>query len=265
MISTTLSKNLKLVSYLLKNFSYFYHINSINLRLDKYKKNFEELKLCGVSVIKNLITKDSCKNIIQLINQFIKERKKNIDISESLDHRLYGIENFSIDCRNFLYNKKLLDLVYKYENNTKIIDSLCLGAYIKYVENGKGSGLGWHRDRTNFKFRYSKAMVYLNEVNYKNGPFQYLIGSHKLRNIIKINYKYNLAYSQKWFDDDFVNKISTELDIKIKTLLADPGDCIIFDGTGIHRGMPLKEGFRYAITNYYRFDKEELLPFKLIN
>jgi hypothetical protein len=264
-MNSILNKNINLVSYLVKNFFYFYHINKLNLRLSKFEKNLKELKLYGVSVIKNFITQKSCENIVQLIDQFIKEKKNNIDISESLDHRLYGMENFSEVCKNFLKNKDLLNLIYKYENNKEIVDSLCLGAYIKYIENGKGSGLGWHRDRTNFKFKYSKAMIYLNNVNNENGPFQYLVGSHKLKNILKINYKYNLPYSQKWFADDFINKISNELSIKIETLLAKPGDCIVFDGRGIHRGKPLLDGFRYAITGYYRFDKEELLPFKLIN
>ena len=45
--------------------------------------------------------------------------------------------------------------------------------------------------------------------------------------------------------------------LKIVTLIAQPGDLIVFDGTGIHRGKPLKSGERYAMTNYYRFDPNE--------
>ena len=40
---------------------------------------------------------------------------------------------------------------------------------------------------------------------------------------------------------------------------------ILFDATGIHRGMPLKSGERFALTNYYRFDPNEELPFQKIN
>jgi hypothetical protein len=43
-----------------------------------------------------------------------------------------------------------------------------------------------------------------------------------------------------------------------------PGDLIIFDGRGIHRGAPLVSGKRYALTNYYRFDKKENINFKFI-
>ena len=51
---------------------------------------------------------------------------------------------------------------------------------------------------------------------------------------------------------------------KISTFCKKRGTAIIFDGTGIHRGKPINQGKRYAITNYYRQSDEEF-PFKMIN
>jgi ectoine hydroxylase-related dioxygenase (phytanoyl-CoA dioxygenase family) len=108
-------------------------------------------------------------------------------------------------------------------------------------------------------------MIYLNDVDNNNGPFQYLVGSHRLKNIIKLNYKYDIKYSTKEFANTLIDKIVASKDLEIKTCFCKKGDVIIFDGTGIHRGKPLKEGSRYAITNYYRFDPQEILPYKNLN
>ena len=104
-------------------------------------------------------------------------------------------------------------------------------------------------------------MIYLNNVDINNGPFQYLKKSHKISNIIKFNYFFKKSYSEKWFDNSEIELASKKLKLKITTVVANAGDLIIFDGTGIHRGKPLISNERYALTNYYRFDPEEILPF----
>ena len=42
------------------------------------------------------------------------------------------------------------------------------------------------------------------------------------------------------------------------------GTCIIFDSSGIHRVIPIKNGFRYAITKYMYDSKIPLHMSKLI-
>ena len=82
---------------------------------------------------------------------------------------------------------------------------------------------------------------------------------------LKENYKYNIKYSTKEFANDLIDEIIASKDLGVKTCTCKKGDVIIFDGTGIHRGKPLEGGQRYAITNYYRFDPEEILPYKNLN
>ena len=49
-----------------------------------------------------------------------------------------------------------------------------MGEFLKNKE-GASSGGGWHRDH---HFELFKVMVYLSDVNEKNGPFSYIEKSH---------------------------------------------------------------------------------------
>ncbi len=251
---------IKIILFIFRNLKYFYKKKN-NVVLKKYTTNYEELKQNGITIVKDYFSKEECDQIIKEIQNIFEIKRDKILISESLDHRLTGFENFSEKAKLFLNDNDLNNLIKKYENNYKIQQSTTLAANIKYIEGGKGSGNGWHRDRTFYKYRYSKAMIYLNNVDMNNGPFQYLKKSHKMSNIIKFNYLFKKSYSEKWFDNSEIELASKKLKLKIITVVANAGDLIIFDGTGIHRGKPLISNERYALTNYYRFDPEEILPF----
>ena len=47
-----------------------------------------------------------------------------------------------------------------------------------YKDYNLGSGQGWHKDNI---ARQLKFMIYLNDVDSENGPFQYLLKSQKIR------------------------------------------------------------------------------------
>ena len=246
--------------FIAQNFNYF-NTKKSNILLKKYTSNYEELKQTGITVIKDYFTKEECNQVIKEIKNTFEIKKDKILISESLDHRLTGFEKFSKKTNIFLNDMDINELIKKYECNDKMQQSTTLAANIKYKEGGKGSGNGWHRDRTFYKYRFSKAMIYLNDVNLNNGPFQYLEESHKIKNIIKFNYLLKKSYSEKWFDNLEIKLASQKLKLNISTIIANAGDLIIFDGTGVHRGKPLISGERFTLTNYYRFDPKEILPF----
>ena len=73
-------------------------------------------------------------------------------------------------------------------------------------------------------------MTYLNKVDEKNGPFQYLEKSHLFKNIVKVHNILKNKYSDKWFTDEQVKKISEKAGLKIATVIAEPGDLIVYDG-----------------------------------
>jgi len=256
--------NLSYLFFFIKNFKHFYFKNN-NIKLNKYNHELNELQNKGFVIVKNYLSRENCKNIQEKLINTIEKHKDQIWKSESLDYRIWGFEKFENEVNEFLKDENLVNLFKKYENQSKLISSTTLGANIKFIKNGKGSGGGWHRDRTFYKYKYSKAMIYLNDVDEKNGAFQYLEKSHHLFNIIKINNHLKKISSDKWFDNREIEESSKKLNLKINTLSANAGDMILFDATGIHRGMPLKSGERFALTNYYRFDPNEELPFQTIN
>ena len=248
--------SLETLKFAIKNLFYFYFRKS-NIEIKIYQKNLKEVEAKGYSIIKNYFSSDVCIKLCEDIKNLILNKRNEIWISDSLDHRFWGFETLSLEAKNFLNDENLLQLIKKYECQKDILFSTTLCSTIKFVENSKGSGGGWHRDRTFYKYRYSKIMTYLNKVDENNGPFQYLEKSHLFRNIIKANNILRIKHSDKWFSNEQVEKISAKTGLKIVTLIAQPGDLIVFDGTGIHRGKPLKSGERYAMTNYYRFDPNE--------
>lgn len=65
--------------------------------------------------------------------------------------------------------------------NCELINSHTLGAKLVPKDNNLGSGEGWHRDSV-YRIQY-KSIVYLTDVNENNGPFEYILGSHKISTI----------------------------------------------------------------------------------
>ena len=57
---------------------------------------------------------------------------------------------------------------------------------VTFSSNNNGSGNGWHKDAYRKQF---KSILYLNNVDNNNGPFQLLKKSNKILNLIKVAIK----------------------------------------------------------------------------
>ena len=70
--------------------------------------------------------------------------------------------------------------------------------------------------------------------------------------------KLNKGYPNTRFSDQELNIFNKEKKI---TLTGKAGTLILFDGSLIHRGKPILDGKRYALTNYYfpRMDFDNLV------
>ena len=112
---------------------------------------------------------------------------------------------------------------------------------VKFVEKNLGSGAGWHKDAYYNQF---KSILYLNDVNEKNGPFELLESSNKIFGTIDIALKLKKGYPNTRFSNEEIQKIKTK---KIKTILGTAGTLILVDTSLIHRGSPLLSGKRYAL------------------
>jgi hypothetical protein len=211
------------------------------------KEIVNKLKVYGYCKIDNYFALDKCHRICNEIDILIDNNHPKIIVDEQQsDHRLNGINNISDEINSFTNDEFILDIARTLSNREEL-PRFTLGALLKYKKGNLGSGAGWHRDSLGFQF---KAMIYLSDVTEKTGAFQYYSKSH--RKFYKfINYVKDLS---KGFADLVRysdSKIKTLNAKELVTFIAPAGTLILFNSSGIHRGSPINDGSRYALTNYY--------------
>ena len=227
--------------------------------LDESQKSIIEiLKKDGIYVVPNYYSDSQCDNLRAQIDKSIIDYREHIwvDDTES-DFRINGFNYASEEAQQFLDDRYILDVLESYEKCKPLKYRFVDGAKVTFKEGNKGSGGGWHRDRTWGKM--TKAILYLDDVSEENGPFQYVKYSHKPRSVIRYARKYGFKFDQSRFDNQFIDAI----DEKTMTMTGNKGDLILVDTRGIHRGMPIESGERYALTNYY-FNYNAFPKFKMI-
>ena len=221
------------------------HQTKIN-KISTYEKNFvKELKKNGFVIIQNYITKEECAKIISKIDFCIENYKEKIwNDKEFSDQRIFGSEIILEEINKFYQNKQIQLIGEKY-TGYKIKNLMTMANRVTYKKNNQGSGNGWHKDAYYNQF---KSILYLNDVNSKNGPFELIKKSNKIFNTLKIAFRLNKGYPNTRFSNEEITKLNK---IKIKRILGSAGTLILVDTSLIHRGSPLKSNVRYSITNYY--------------
>lgn len=176
---------------------------------------------------------------------------------EGADSRAMGINNVSKIINELFYNNELIQAVRLeyYQLADQHIIGHTLGARITAAKDNKGSGGGWHRDSVNV--RQLKAITYLTDVGEKNGPFQYLLGTQNKYSVIEGILKHNFKHNHNRFTEEEIEVLLENKKYPLKTCTASAGSLLLVDTSGIHRGMPLREGVREALTNYYWVSKEK--------
>jgi hypothetical protein len=250
---------------MLKNFCilFFIKIKYLILKHTRFQKNknkYEKFKkldkdkiissinINGFCIIDNYFDEKECDQIINEINVFIARcpdlvwNKMNLS-----DQRIFGFNNVSGLVDKFFKSIEILEIANAYIS-CRMESIFTIAAKINFQQGNLGSGGNWHRDSVNPSL---KSMVYLVDVDLKNGPFEIVTKSNSFFEIINDSKKMNISnIKDTRFNDPQVNKIENFSNRK-KTLKAKKGSLIIFDGSFIHRGRPLSEKNRYAITNYY--------------
>ena len=110
----------------------------------------------------------------------------------------------------------------------------------------------WHCDPGSF--RVLKALIYLNDVDEKGGPFEIIQGSHykKFQGWDKIT-RHNHANLQKIYSTNNFKKITASL-----------GDVIFADATAFHKGnVPIDKNRKIIILNFCLHD-EYGLPYEKV-
>ncbi|WP_026915717.1 phytanoyl-CoA dioxygenase family protein [Christiangramia portivictoriae] len=230
-----------------------------NLRLDilnsdKFITSKEEEEIVksieekGYCVLESFYPKEWCEKAKNEIDRLILAYNKQIwkDEAES-DHRIFGADRVSPFIKNYYEDSKLLSLLQTYEGR-EVKDGFTLGAKLEAAEGNKGSGGGWHRDHPNVK--QSKSIVYLTDVSLENGPFQYIEASHTSKILYRDSFNYKYDQFQNRFTEEEIQRLLDKEPERLKTFTASAGTVILTDTRGIHRGKPIEDGFRYALTNY---------------
>lgn len=239
--------------------------NNLNLT-EKEKICFQSLNKNGIYIWKNFMNQNLCYDIKCSIDSFYEKHSFSFDkifseISsqklkwgvnynnyniwidkEKSDFRIIKSENINSNINDFKNNESLHRIGSRFLNKN-LNCFFTMANKTTYQNNNKGSGGGWHRDRT-YANSY-KTLLYLNDVTNENGPFQYLKKSFSIKNhLLSVD-----KLDKNQFDNFEIEKMSKKY--FVETVIANAGDLVLFNPNGIHRGKPINKGSRYAITNYY--------------
>ncbi len=243
-------KKLFAASYLIRQ--QVFHPQHFNRHDERTRLILKDIQERGFFVIPNFVDKAYCKECIKDIDAMMQSHREFVQ--QYSDDRIFGSEHLSSNIMKFARNEYALELANKY--NTIDTDlGFTLANVIKYsnASSKLGSGGGWHRDSVNRQF---KAILYLNDVTEENGAYQIIEGSHKLGRVLDDIAVGSCTFDNVRYDDGQIDKIIQKNPERLKTITGNAGTAILKDCSAIHRGSPLKEGARYALTNYYFYTRK---------
>ena len=227
----------------------------VPFELNEYEKEVvENVRTKGYHVIEDFWSQEKCADVRKEVDRLIEVYKDKIWVDEeNSDHRVYGADRVSPIIKEF-YDDEFIQKILMSLAKSKNMFGYILAAHLMYKEANLGSGGGWHRDNP-LDDRF-KAIIYVSDVEDDNGPFQYIEGSFSSNNIIKKVITGDFRFGQNRFDDETINKVIKKAPQKMKSFTAKAGTLIFVNTRGLHRGAPIKDGERYALTSYVWFDRE---------
>ena len=220
---------------------------------DMEKSILSGVKKEGFYIIPDFYSEIECNEIRKEIDRLLEKYKNQVVVDDaSSDHRILGADRISTFISKF-FADSFINKIIEAHQKTKDIVGFTLAARLDYTPNNPGSGDGWHRDTAHNK--QIKAIMYLSDVDKSNGPFQYIKKSHNTINFIKDSITGNFNFNQNRFIDEEISRLVSRNESRIETFLGKAGTLILVNTRGLHRGMPIENGSRYALTNYYWSDQ----------
>ena len=224
--------------------------SQMSKNLDIYDHEIvESLKVKGFAVIKSFFSFDDCQRLIDSTNKILQTKETNLTNG---DLRSFGAEQNNFIKKKYSANKKIKHIMHNYLGTTPEFDST-LAAKLTFIEGNLGSGQGWHRDSYT---KQIKSILYLSDVTEAKGPFEYIIGSNS-KNRVKRDSKFlsslhDGGYNGVRFNHEDIKLLCKEFNYKSELVTGNIGDLVIADTRGLHRGHPIINGERMALTNYYK-------------
>jgi hypothetical protein len=202
----------------------------------------------GVATVLDYWSAERCAQARREMDRLLADYPAAVQVySNGSDKRMYGVESASAVLMDFhadTFPRRFGELM----GGLDIYNFATLGGRIEAIGGNSGSGDGWHRDAHGFQF---KAILYLSDAGMENGPFQYLVGSHTIWRAVTDTMAAGLTDPlQSRFTDAEIARLAAR-GIEKRAFPARAGTLLLVNTAGIHRGMPLRSGERYALTNYY--------------
>lgn len=219
---------------------------------EEEKKMLQQIKEKGFVTIPEYYSREKCTELITDIENVFQSYPQFVwkDAMEA-DHRIYGADRISAKIRAF-HEDPFLNKMATAFNEAPTINSHTLVGKITAKPNNLGSGQGWHRDTASpFQF---KSILYLTDVSEANGPFEFIGGTQTINSLYKGIWSIGANSNQNRFTDKEVNSLLTKSSYKKITFTAEAGTLILVNTFSIHRGKPITQGERYALTNYFFAD-----------
>lgn len=216
----------------------------------KAQKIAAEIRKEGIALLPGYFSENKVKTLKEDVDRVIEKHRGGKYLwmdPYGADHRVFGAEAESEAIYGF-FSDPFLQSVGEHYFGGKLLNSNTLAAKIEAKEKNIGSGQGWYRDGNFFQF---KALVYLSDVTEKNGPFQILKRSHRLSSIFRDNLKAKIDPMNTRIDDQIAEKFIQENPQCLFSVCASAGSVALVDTSAIHRGMPIQEGVRHSLFNYY--------------
>jgi hypothetical protein len=239
-----------LVKKIVKKQSYIYD--------DKVQDLVRAITQDGFAVVPNFYTEQECSLLRDGIDNLVIERNKKDMLWEdpsAADKRCFGAEEDNQLIAGYFSNRFLNSVADNYFG-AKMTCSNTLASKIIYREGNSGSGQGWHRDGNQMQF---KALVYLSDADLKDGPFQIIRASHKVKKIFQHIKIMDYDGLNSRFTSHQIGKVLSYEPHNHEVLEGKAGTLVLFDSSAIHSGSPLTfGGGRYALTNYYMPSYEDI-------
>lgn len=246
------------ISDLLWALPYFRPANALE------KKIRDALLTQGYYVQENFLNQETVKSLVDLGMQIIQSHPDLI-YEEGGDQRIFGIERLN----HFFCLPQEMQLPNRIEKKFQFgwrREWFQLFGSISATPGNLGSGAGWHRDSP-FQHQF-KAIIYLTDVPDETfGPFECVPGSHRKESLKQFTKYLKTSPSNYRFTDEQISRAEDGNAIPHRiSIVGKRGTLILADTRMLHRGRPLQQGSRMALTRYYfpRRIPEELRKFPLL-
>ena len=189
-------------------------------------------------------------NLIKEFNKIFKEQESKIEILDkeecSNDERIFHSQKYSKDIKQYFSDDKLFNSIALEYTKHRLNKKTLINKVVYQEGKIKNSGAGWHRDNHDCQF---KVLMYLSDVNEKNGPFQFITNSSK--KYIGYPKPRTENYNTRFHDKTIEDLIEKNDNCNLYDVIGEKGTIVIVDTTYIHRGKIIEEGERFAITEYF--------------